>query len=74
MQIMQIWDSKYSSGFEYDRFTQGSEQNALLQIFDKVVNIPLVPKWQGYREFCVNCILEIHGILDMLQALNIPRF
>ena len=30
--------------------------------------------WQGYREFWVNCILEIHGILDMSQALNIPRF
>ena len=25
-------------------------------------------------EFCVNCILGIHGILDMLQVLNIPRF
>ena len=24
--------------------------------------------------FCVNCILEIHGILNMLQVLNVPRF
>ena len=37
--------------------------------------MPLVLKWQGYREFCVNCILEIHGsILNMPQALNKPRF
>ena len=36
--------------------------------------MPLVLKWQGYRKFCVNCILEIHGILNMPQVLNIPRF
>ena len=38
--------------------------------------MPLVLKWQGYKscEFCVNCILEIYGILDMPQALNITRF
>ena len=37
--------------------------------------MPLVLKWQGYREFCVKCILEIHGsILNMPQALNKPRF
>ena len=37
--------------------------------------MPLVLKWQGYSEFCVNCILEIHGsILSMPQALNEPRF
>ena len=24
--------------------------------------MPLVLKWQDSREFCVNCILEIHGI------------
>ena len=34
----------------------------------------LVLKWQGYRKFCANCILKIHGILDIPQALNILRF
>ena len=34
----------------------------------------LVLKWQDYRKFCVNCILEIHGILNMSQVLKIPRF
>ena len=34
----------------------------------------LVLKWRGYRKFCVNCILEIPGILNMPQFLNIPRF
>ena len=31
---------------------------------------------QGYEscEFCVNCILEIYGVLDLPQALNITRF
>ena len=60
---------------KYVRVTQGSEQNASLQIFDRTPNMPLVLKWQGYGEFCVNCILEIHSsILNMLQALNEPRF
>ena len=27
--------------------------------------MPLVFKWQGYRKICVNCILEIHVILNM---------
>ena len=31
-------------------------------------------KRQGYRKFCVNCILEIHGILNMPQVLKVPRF
>ena len=34
----------------------------------------LVLKWHGGRKFCVNCILKISGILNMPQALNIPRF
>ena len=34
----------------------------------------LVLKWQSYRKFCVNCILEIHGILNMPQFLDTPRF
>ena len=25
-------------------------------------------------EFCVDCFLEIYGILNMLQVLHIPRF
>ena len=40
----------------------------------RVLNIPVALKWQGYRKFCVNCILEIHGILNMPQVLNVPRF
>ena len=38
--------------------------------------MPLVLKRWSYEscEFCVNCILEIYGILDMPQALNITRF
>ena len=35
--------------------------------------MPLGLKWQGHRKFCVNCILEIHVILNMFQVLNIPR-
>ena len=35
--------------------------------------MPLVLKWQGYREFCVKCILETPGILNMPQVLNISR-
>ena len=46
-------------------------QNA---IFDKVLNMPLVLKWQGYKKLCVNCILETHVILNMSQVLIIPRF
>ena len=38
------------------------------------MNMPLVLKWHGYRKFCVNCILEIYGILNMSQVLNILRF
>ena len=30
--------------------------------------MPLVRKWQDYRKFCVNCILEIHIILNMSQG------
>ena len=36
--------------------------------------MPLVLKWQGYRKFSVNFILEIHVILNMSQVLSIPRF
>ena len=45
------WDSKYA------RLTQGFEQNVLLQTFDRVLNMPLVFKWQGYRELEVLCKL-----------------
>ena len=61
-------DSKYA------RVAQNSEQNAPLEIFDRVVNMPLVLKWQGCRKFCVNCILEILGILNMPKVHNVPRF
>ena len=36
--------------------------------------MPLVLKFQGYRTLCVNCIQEIHVILNMPQVLNMPRF
>ena len=36
--------------------------------------MPQVLKWQGYREFCVNFILVIRGILNMPQVLNIQDF
>ena len=36
--------------------------------------MPPVLKWQGNRKFCVNYILKIHGILNMPQVLNTPRF
>ena len=42
-------------------------------MFDRVQNIPPVLKWQGYKEFYVNCIVEIHGILNIPQVHNIPR-
>ena len=35
----------------------------------------LVLKWQGYKKSCVNCIiLEINGILNMPQFINVARF
>ena len=71
-------DSEYSSGSEYGRVTQGSQQNLPLSIFDKVLNRVLPLVWNGRVtescEFCVNCVLKIQGILNMLQVLNIPRF
>ena len=69
--ILRFWTCH---GSKYARVTQGSEQNAPLKISDRVLNMPLVLKWQGYRRFCVNYIPEIHGILNMPQALNVPRF
>ena len=42
----QIWQDP-----KYVRVTYGSEQNAPLYIFDNLLNMPLVLKWQGYREF-----------------------
>ena len=47
--------SEYSSGSKCNRVlnvgvTYGSEQNAPLEIFDSVLNMLLVLKWQGYRE------------------------
>ena len=55
-------------GFKYARVTQAFEQNTPLEIFDRVLNMHLVLKWQGYRKFSVNCILEIHVILNMSQG------
>ena len=34
----------------------------------------VVLKWQGYKKSCVNCILEINGILNMPQFINVARF
>ena len=34
-------------------------------LIDRVLNMPFVPKWQGYREFCVSFILDIVGTLNM---------
>ena len=59
--------------FKYTWFTQSSEQNVPLKIFDRVLNMTLVLKWQSYRKFSVKCILEIHVILIMSEVLNIPR-
>ena len=44
-------------GSKYARVTQGSEKNAPLQIFDRVLNMPLVFKWHGYRELWLLCKL-----------------
>ena len=78
-----IWqDSKYVW------VTQDFEQNAQLYIFDRVLNMHAVLKWQGYRELRVLCKLysrdsrcklyadgiETTGILNMPQVLNIPWF
>ena len=76
--IIDAWqDSKYSLGSEYGKVLN---MPGLLKVLRKtlhyryqVLNMALVLKWQGYREFCVNCILEIHSILDMPQVLNVPR-
>ena len=48
--------------FQYARVAQISEQDTP---FDRVLNVPLVLKWQCYRKFYVKCILEIPGILNM---------
>ena len=72
-----VWqDSKYSAGYEYGSVTQGSQENAPLKIFDRVLNMPLFwnSRVTGSSKFCINCILEIHGILNMLHVLNKPRF
>ena len=34
----------------------------------------VVLKWQGYKKSCVNYILEINGILNMPQFINVARF
>ena len=34
-------------------------------MFDRVLNMPQV---QYYTGFCVNCILKIHGILNVLSS------
>ena len=34
----------------------------------------VVLKWQDYIKSCVNCILEVHGILNMPQFINVARF
>ena len=39
--------------------------------------MPLVLKWQGYRDMrvlCKHCILKIHGMVNMHQVLNMPKF
>ena len=41
-------------GSKYAMVTQGSEQNAPLYLFDSVLNMPLVLKWNAYREFLRN--------------------
>ena len=78
-----VWqDSKYVW------VTQDFEQNAPLYIFDRVLNMPAVLKWQGYRELRVLCKLYSRGsrcklysdgkktnaILNMPQVFNIPWF
>ena len=44
-------------GSKYARVTQSSEQNAQLEIFDRVLNTPLFLKCQGYRELRFLCKL-----------------
>ena len=44
-------------GSKYDRVTQGFEQNAPLSIFDRILNMSLVLKWQDYRKLWVLCKL-----------------
>ena len=61
-------------GSKYAWVTQGYKQIDPLLIFDRFLNMPLELKWQGYRKFCVNDILEIQRILHMPQIINIPRF
>ena len=56
------------------RVTQGSEQSAPLKIFDRVLNMPLALSFVTEScEFCVNCVLEVHGVLNMAQVLNVAR-
>ena len=38
-----------SSGSAYTRVLQRSEENTPLWIFERILNMPLVRKWQGYR-------------------------
>ena len=52
---------------------QSSEENAPLWISDRVLNVSLVCKWQGYRN-SVQTVFRIYVIRNMSQVLNIPRF
>ena len=89
--------SKYASSSEYASVTQGFEVTSPSYMFDRALSIPRVLNipglnikglwiWEGYTEFCVNCILKSvnrllsqkvpkkHFIVYTWQVLNIPRY
>ena len=41
----------------HKRVAQDSKQNAPLEIFHRVLNMPIVLKWQGYKELRILCKL-----------------
>ena len=75
-----IWqDPEYVSSSENTSVTQGSVENSLSYVFDRVLSIPwalnligLEYTWlwicQGYTWFCINCILKILIILNVLSS------
>ena len=71
--------SDYVSSYEYAGLIQDSAENGPPPMFDRVLrilqiiniqglNIKGLSIWQGYRGFIVNCILKVHGILNVLSS------
>ena len=74
-------DSEYSSSSEYGRILNMPGLHKVLNKtlhYKYLIGFWICPYFLNGRvtesfKFCVNCILEIHGILNVTLVLNIPR-